>query len=168
MARIVPSDLSRLALSGIHQPEIATLALLEKQLPDEYTVFHGVHWTRQYRGNTLYGEIDFVVLNSAGDILCIEQKNGPLRETGEGLVKDYGGTPKNVGEQIQRSLDSIREKYRYQCGDKPGLSVEYLIDCPDYAVRTLNAAGLDAERIVDAPKAKDLATQIQAILPPER
>lgn len=32
MARIVPSDLSRLALSGIHQPEIATLALLEKQL----------------------------------------------------------------------------------------------------------------------------------------
>jgi len=165
MARIVPSDLSRLALSGVHQPEIATLALLESKLPDDYTVFHGVHWTRQYKGNTLYGEIDFVVLNPAGRILCIEQKNGPLRETDEGLVKDYGAESKNVKSQIQRSVDRIREKFDYQCGGKPRLSVEYLIYCPDHAVKKLNAAALDAERIVDAPKRGELAAYIQAILP---
>jgi len=63
------------------------LARRQGQLPDEYTVFHGVHWTRQYQGTTLYGESDFVVLNPAGRVLFIEQKNGSLRETKEGLFK---------------------------------------------------------------------------------
>lgn len=85
MARIIPSDLTRLALAGAHGPEIATLAHLRDALPEDYTVFHSVHWTRQYRGHTLYGEIDFVILNRAGQVLCIEQKNGPLEESqGEG------------------------------------------------------------------------------------
>ena len=43
MARIVPSDLTRLALSGAHAPELETLAALRDTLPDDYTVFHGVH-----------------------------------------------------------------------------------------------------------------------------
>lgn len=47
MARIVPSDLTRLALSGAHEPEIEMLTTLRDALPDDYTVFHGVHWTRQ-------------------------------------------------------------------------------------------------------------------------
>ena len=89
MARIIPSDLSRLALSGAHEPEIATLAVLRDTLPDDYTVFHDVHWTRQYKGRTLYGEIDFVVLNNAGRVLCIEQKNGRLEEAQGQLFKDY-------------------------------------------------------------------------------
>ncbi|NEV65089.1 NERD domain-containing protein/DEAD/DEAH box helicase [Thiorhodococcus minor] len=167
MARIIPSDLSRLALSGAHEPEIATLAHLRDALPDDYSVFHGVHWTRQYRGRALYGEIDFVVVNGAGKVLCIEQKNGPLAETAEGLVKHYGDEHKNVGQQIQRSIDSIREKFAYQVGKKPGLDIEYLIYCPDHAVKQVVAAGLDAERIVDARKRDRLAQQIQTILPRE-
>lgn len=50
MARIVHSDLTRLALSGGHAPEVETLATLRDTLPGEYTVFHGVHWTRPYKG----------------------------------------------------------------------------------------------------------------------
>ena len=106
MARIVPSDLTRLALSGAHEPEIETLATLRDALPDDYTVFHGVHWTRQYTGRTLYGEIDFVVVNNAGRVLCIEQKNGGLEESEGGLFKDYGDERKSVGDQILRSVDA--------------------------------------------------------------
>ena len=80
MAHIIPSDLSRLALSGAHQPEIETLRILKKELPNDYTVFHGVHWTREYKGWTHFGEIDFVILNCSGDLLFVEQKNGALRE----------------------------------------------------------------------------------------
>ena len=167
MARIVPSDLTRLALSGAHEPEIATLAILRDALPDDYTVFHGVHWTRQYKGRTLYGEIDFVVMNRAGSVLCIEQKNGRLEEVQGQLFKDYGESRKNVGDQILRSIDNIREKFAYQVGRTPGLAVEYLIFCPDHAVKHLAAAALDAERIVDAASRAQLATRIQAILPPE-
>ena len=167
MARIVPSDLTRLALSGAHEPEIATLAILRDTLPDDYTVFHGVHWTRQYKGRTLYGEIDFVVLNRAGRVLCIEQKNGRLEEVQGQLFKDYGESSKNVGDQILRSINGIREKFAHQVGPAPGLAVEYLIYCPDYAVKHLAAAALDAERVVDAASRAQLANRIQRILPAE-
>ena len=63
MARIIPSDITRLALNGVHEPEIQTLQVLKGALPDDYTVYHGVHWSPQYQGMTLFGEIDFVVLN---------------------------------------------------------------------------------------------------------
>jgi hypothetical protein len=78
MAQLVPDDLTQLALAGAHAPGLETLAQLGHDLPDSYTVFHGVHWTRQYKGHTLYGEVDFVVMNAAGALLCIEQENGPL------------------------------------------------------------------------------------------
>ena len=53
-------------MAGAHEPEVATLALLRDALPDDYRVFHGMHWTRQYKGRTLFREIDFVILNPAG------------------------------------------------------------------------------------------------------
>ncbi len=167
MARIVPSDLTRLALAGAHEPEIQTLAHLRDALSDDYTVFHGVHWTRQYKGRTLFGEIDFVVLNRAGRALCIEQKNGPLVEESGKLYKQYPEERKNVGEQVARSLDSIREKFAWQAGGQR-LGVDYLIYCPDHAVRQINAAAIDRERIVDANRRDQLAAVIQQILPPKR
>ena len=129
-------------------------------------MFHGVHWTRQYKGRTLYGEIDFVVINNAGRVLCIEQKNGKLEESEGGLFKDYGDERKSVGDQILRSIDSIREKFAYQVGKKPGLDIEYLVYCPDHAIKRISAAGLDRERIVDATQSRQLAARIQAVLPP--
>ncbi len=167
MAHIIPDDLTRLALAGAHEPELATLALLRDTLPDHYRVFHGVHWTRQYKGRTLFGEIDFVVLNGAGRVLCIEQKNGPLEEREGQLLKHYGGAAKNVGDQVLRSVNSIREKFAHQVGAYPALEVDYLIYCPDHTLRRLAAAGIDAERVVDAGARDGLAKRIRAILPME-
>lgn len=166
MARIVPSDLSRLALSGAHQPELATLAGLKDALPDHYTVFHGVHWSRQYQGTTVYGEVDFVVLNHAGQVLCIEQKNGPLLERDGALIKVYGDQEKDVGDQILRAVGNIKAKFQYQCGKLERLAIDYLIYCPDHAIAQLQSVALDQERIVDAPLREKLADMIQAILPP--
>ena len=61
MAHIVPSDVSRLALSGGSRHELDTLQQLKIDLPNDYTVFHGVHWSREYEAWTHFGEIDFVV-----------------------------------------------------------------------------------------------------------
>ena len=87
MAYIIPSDITQLALSGAHSLELETLAYLKKALPGDYTVFHGVHWSKDYAGGTSFGEIDFVIINRSGEVLFIEQKNGPLEERSEGLVK---------------------------------------------------------------------------------
>ncbi|HTH39144.1 MAG TPA: NERD domain-containing protein, partial [Rhodocyclaceae bacterium] len=86
MAHILPDGWRELAVTGAAQREIETLALLESGLPDSYTVYHAVHWTNIERGYAVFGEIDFVVVNQAGNLLLIEQKSGFLDETAEGLI----------------------------------------------------------------------------------
>ena len=166
MAKIVPSDLSRQALAGAHRAELKTLQLLKTGLPGAYTVFHGVHWSREYEAWTHFGEIDFVVMNQSGKVLFIEQKNGKLEETQTGLVKRYGAKEKNVVQQVHRSIDKVREKFNWANGRQRRLDVDYLIYCPDYRIKQVNAAGLDAQRVVDAGDKVGLAARIQHFLGP--
>lgn len=168
MARIIPSDISRLALSGAPTQELETLQQLKNALPEDYTVFHGVHWSREYAAWTHFGEIDFVVLNRSGDVLFIEQKNGLLEESTAGLIKRYGQSEKNVADQIHRSVDKVREKYKWQNGSAQPMVVDYLIYCPDYRVKHINAAGLNSARVVDAAAKDGLTGRIQTILGPGR
>jgi len=164
LAYIIPSDISRLALSGSHLSELETLRTLKTALSNDYTIFHGVHWTREYHGWTHFGEIDFVVLNRSGDLLFIEQKNGVLSEGADGLVKNYQDSSKDPVGQIRRSIDKVREKFQWQHGRKMALQVDYLVYLPDYRVRDLNAAGLDASRVVDAAHRDSLSIRIQELL----
>ena len=166
MAHIVPSDISRLALSGENSCELDTLKELKTRLPNDYTVFHGVHWSREYEAWTHFGEIDFVVLNRSGKVLFIEQKNGALEETGTSLVKNYDEGGKDVAQQLQRSIDKVRGKFQWTHGRQTNLQVDYLFYCPDYRVKNLNAAGLSAGRIVDAADKAGLAARIQSVLEP--
>lgn len=81
MARLIPDDWKSLAATGAAERERETLAALEHALPDTYTVYHGVHWTRADQGFSVFGEAAFVVVSAAGRVLLIEQKAGFLRET---------------------------------------------------------------------------------------
>jgi hypothetical protein len=166
MARIIPSDISPLALAGAHSGELETLALLKAQLGPDYAVFHSVHWSFSQGQGTRFGEIDFILVNRAGAVLCIEQKNGVLSETPDGLVKVYAQRRKSVGAQIHRALDQVRDKFQWQHGSAPPLDLDYLLYCPDYRVRNLNAAGLDQSRILDAAATDGLARRIERILGP--
>jgi hypothetical protein len=166
MAYIVPSDISQLALAGGKTLELDTLRILRNSLSGDYTVFHGVHWSREYAGHTVYGEVDFVVVNRSGEVLVIEQKNGPLKETEAGLIKVYGSGPKNVRDQVRRSLENMREKFKRIHGHQAGLKLDYLIYCPDYRIDNLNAATLDPSRIVDARSVESLSDRITEILGP--
>lgn len=160
MARIVPTDISRRALAGGQARELDTLALLKDRLPERLTIYHGVHWTYEYRSRTAFGEADFVVVDEAGRALLIEQKSGALRQTADDLVKDYADGPKSVVRQIHRAVERVREKFRWQHGR--GLILDYLLYCPDHRVRTVNAAGLARSRIIDA--GDDLCACIETLL----
>ena len=156
-----------MSVTGAAQREIETLTLLAHALPDAYTVFHGVHWTQlDTTGQTfsVYGEIDFIVLSPEGRLLLIEQKSGFLAETVEGLAKRYPGLdkPKLVKNQILRSVSALRQRFGNE-GEK--LSIDYLLYCPDYQVKKIEAAGLAADRIVDARQRERLPSIIQTILP---
>ena len=164
MAKIFPSDWRSLEATGAAQREIETLAMLEQALPDSYAVYHGVHWTRVGGGFSMFGEIDFVVVNPAGAMLLIEQKSGFLKETAEGLVKAYGPKQKSVSVQMARTADAVRSKFS-AVDREAALQIEVLFYCPDYEVKQPAIAGLDPARIVDAKRRDELAGVIQAILP---
>jgi hypothetical protein len=107
---------------------------------------------------TVFGEADFIIVNRSGEALVIEQKSGNLDETSDGLVKNYPDGRKSVAAQIHRTLDGIRDQFKRQSGRE--IALDYLIYCPDYRVRDLNAVGVVASRIVDAGEAARLAARI--------
>ena len=168
MARLMPSDVSHLALAGGRSEELDTLRQLQAELPPAYTVFHGIHWSRDYRNSIRFGELDFVVVNQAGKVLVIEQKNGRLEETENGLVKVYSNRakPKSVADQVRRNLNGVREKFKAAQHHQADLDLDYLIYCPDHRIANLNAAALDASRIVDAASRGGLAERVGLLLEP--
>ncbi|MCY4217832.1 MAG: NERD domain-containing protein [Gammaproteobacteria bacterium] len=164
MAYLIPSDLSQLFLSDPHNPEIPVLKMLGDELPDDYTVFHGVHWSLEYQKWTHFGEIDFVILNQSGKVLVIEQKNGPLEETKDGLVKRYTTQEKNPVQQLNRSINKVQDKFKKANPQHSRIEIDYLVYCPDYKVKDANAAGVGKNRIVDANSKNILAKKIEKIL----
>jgi len=165
MARILPDGWRELAVTGAAQREIETLAILADGLPDDYTVYHAVHWTGIDGRYAIYGEIDFAVVSLAGDLLLIEQKSGFLDETADGLVKQYPGKSKSVPVQISRMVSQLRGKLAGR-GDIPSVHTDALLYCPDYTVRNPETAGLVPERIVDASRRDQLCRIIGRLLPP--
>ena len=175
MARILPDGWQALAntpaLSAGAQRELETLAVLAAALPDDYTVYHALHWTTIDRGHAVFGEIDFVIVNRAGNLLLIEQKTGFLNETPDGLVKHYPGKTKSVPVQMARSADALRSKISARSGSAASsriapLHIDSLLFCPHYTVKNAATAGIVPERIVDARRRDQLAAVIQKLLPP--
>ena len=164
MAIIYPDGWKELTAIGAAAREIETLSLLAEALSDEYTIYHGVHWTRVQQSYQLWGEIDFAILSPSGKLLLIEQKSGFLTETPEGLVKTYNNRAKPVAFQMGRTIDGIRTRLNLYCkGTK--VSIDSLLYCPDYTVKDPGSAGIDPARIVDASMREHLAHIIRSILP---
>src|SRR5262245_40743253 len=110
MAKIFPSDWKTLDKAGVAARELETLSVLEAGLPDRFTVFHGVHWTRIDGDRAVFGEIDFVIVSTDARILLIEQKSGFLTETADGLFKIYAGGGKSVAVQLGRTLENLQKR----------------------------------------------------------
>jgi hypothetical protein len=165
MAHIIPDGWQNLDIATPSvQRELETLRDLASTLPDDYTVYHGIHWSTLDRGHAVFGEIDFVVVNRSGSLLLIEQKLGFLSETAEGLVKEYPGKSKSVPVQMARSRDALLDKLKQRNGLGP-TRVESLLFCPHYTVKNPHSAGIVPERIVDSKRKDQLAQIIQKILP---
>ena len=163
MATLCPSDITKLMMDSEHSGEMETLKLLKSKLPSCLHVFHGMHWSREGKNYTAFGEIDFVVVDSDGHVLIIEQKNGGLDEVGGDLVKRYGNTNKSVSDQIHRMRNNILEKFKQQnLGQQ--LTLDYLFYCPDYRVANISGTAIDEKRIVDASNRDKLPDTIQGLL----
>ncbi|HLX02434.1 MAG TPA: ATP-binding domain-containing protein [Trinickia sp.] len=164
MARTVPDDWKHLAAVGAAQRERETLALLEGALPDGYTVYHGVHWTRLNQSFSVFGEADFAIVSPAGRVMIVEQKAGFLRETPKGLVKVYLQTERNVSIQLARTIEGMHRRFTAAFGAGT-YCIEELLYCPDYVVKNTAIAGVNPDRIVDATRRDRLVSIIREALP---
>ena len=164
MARIVPDDWQHLEAVGAAARERETLALLEKGLPDDYTVYHGLHWTRLHEGFSVFGEADFVIVSPAGRVMIVEQKTGFLRETPKGLVKVHLQTERNVAVALARTVESLHRRFTAAFGAGTYF-LEELLYCPDHTVKDAAIAGVDPARIVDAARKGQLVSIVRAALP---
>jgi hypothetical protein len=163
MATLHPAGWRQLQVTGSARREIETLAVLERALPDAFTVYHGVHWTRFKDGFSLYGEIDFAVVAPNARVLFVEQKSGFLEETADGLHKVYADKRKSVADQMLRTVEHVQARYaRARSGER--MCVDALLYCPDHVLKNPAIAGLDPALIVDARRRDQLPAVIQAVL----
>lgn len=165
MAEIIPAGWREFAASGSAGRQAKTLELLAAGLADSYRVYHAVHWSSAEGSYAVFGSIDFVVMNRAGEILIIEQASGLLDETPDGLVKRYPGRSHAVASALSRNVKALRQRLNAR-PDAPAARIDYLFYCPDYRVREPHTAGLPPERIVDHQQGGELAKVVAALLPP--
>lgn len=163
MPRIHPDGWRSIPASGALARKLDTLAELDERLPAEFTVFHGIHWTRAADETLLFGSVDFVVIGPGARVLLVEQVAGFLDETDEGLVKRHIRTRRKVSVDLAHTADHLRARLA-ALPDGEASELDLLLYCPDHVVRAPGTAGLDPSRIVDATTRERLVTTVTELL----
>ncbi|WP_374404340.1 ATP-binding domain-containing protein [Niveibacterium sp.] len=159
MARIYPDGWEALANGAA--PSLVrlldTLRRLGEALPDDWVVFHGVHWQHGAEGQALFGAVDLALVAPSGACVLIEQRTGFLRESAEGLLRGSAAQAVNVAHHLGRAVAVLREKLARVSADA---SVTGLLFLPDYRVRQPQTAGLDPALIIDADQRDALVVRV--------
>jgi hypothetical protein len=164
MARLIPEDIAEPHQGPWHPSERATLNKLAVLLPDDYTVFHGIHWARIDQASPVYGEIDFIVMNRAGRLLALEQKDTPVTVMRNDLMVQYRDQagPKSVTAQVARNLNQLRSEFAKRHNNR-SLVVDHLLYLPESVLSGPLPPGVDPSRVVDQTRAGSLVQVIEEI-----
>ncbi len=161
MAQLFPNDVEAVAQEHRFYGEMATLLRLRDELPDQYAVFHGVHWTKVEDNAAIYGEIDFLIVNPYGKVLAIEQKETAIEQDAKGelfaLYEQANGkkTKKNIRAQVTRNIQSLRQEFSKRYPNQ-SLQIDHLLYLPTAKISGAIPANIALGRIVDANEAKYL------------
>lgn len=162
MAQVHPPLQSIRPMTPGEHAELAILTLLAQGLGNAYELFHGVNWTSVQPGHDLHGELDIVVVNSAGDVALLEVKSGEVFLNGQGAFKRYGAATKDVGRQVRTQFDAVLHRLR---SDRLGSGrLLHLLVLPDQRVDGPGTVAFPRERIIDAAECVDLCGHLQRTL----
>ena len=159
MAKVHPPLASIRPASAGEYAEYEILKTLAEGLPDAYELFHGVHWATVHVGRDRHGELDIVVVNSAGDVAVLEVKAGKVLLSEQGVFKRYGAQSKDVGQQAHMQFGAVLHRLRTE-----GLSsgrLLHLLVLPDQRLDAAGSIAFPRERIADASDCMDLPGFVQ-------
>jgi hypothetical protein len=142
--------------------ELALLHTLERGLPDAYTLFHSVDWSKGTGTHEQHGEIDIVVINQSGDVLLIEVKAGNLEFRVDGIFKTYSGQAHNVSAQIGLQYSALRSRLK---DAQLAVHVNHLLVLPDVRVQS-ETVRWPRERIVDSSDMESIVSRTKEQIGP--
>jgi hypothetical protein len=154
MAQIFPEDFHIENKEFRFSSEIGTLLRLKSELPDQYSVFHGIHWTRIEEDAAIYGEIDFLVVNQYGKILAIEQKETKIERSKAGdllaIYESANGrrSEKSISSQVTRNIHSLRQEFSRRYSGK-SIQIDHLLYLPTATITGPLPSNLAIGRVVD-------------------
>lgn len=157
-ATVYPSGSLGTELEGAHVRERDVLLQLQRSLPNEFIVYHGIHWTRLEHGLTAIGRIQFLVLSPKGHVYCILMRTGLLRQDGQRLVKHIAQSEHDVFNLLAEQLNALHHKFKTQ--HTLELSLEGIFYCPDFTVPQATGLAVECSRIVDAKSRTELGQVI--------
>jgi hypothetical protein len=160
-ARVYPTDTSELALDGVHARERDVLLQLQSDLPEQFTIYHGVHWSRIEHGLTVTGRIQYLVLGPSGILYSILMKTGLMKVEEGRVVKQLGDQRQDVFNALAEQAALLAQKFRQQHHGE--LLIEPIFYCPDYTVPEATGLTVNSERIVDARRKDGLGQLIKTI-----
>ena len=161
MAQIFPEDFHIENKEFRFSSEIGTLLRLKSELPDQYSVFHGIHWTRIEEDAAIYGEIDFLVVNQYGKILAIEQKETKIERSKAGdLLAIYDSangrrSEKSISSQVTRNIHSLRQEFSRRHSGK-SIQIDHLLYLPTATITGPLPSSLAIGRVVDQSESINL------------
>lgn len=161
MAQIFPEDFQIENKEFRFSSEIGTLLRLKSELPDQYSVFHGIRWTRIEEDAAIYGEIDFLVVNQYGKILAIEQKETKIERSKAGdllaIYESANGrrSEKSISSQVTRNIHSLRQEFSRRHFGK-SIQIDHLLYLPTATVTGPLPSSLAIGRVVDQSESINL------------
>ena len=148
MAKVTPPLHTIKAMSPGQYTEIGVLEKLAMELPDTFELFHSVDWSQARPAGDGHWEIDIIVLNQSGDLALLEVKAGSLKFLDQGMFKDYGGSQRNVGKQVQWQFQGIQQRLR---AAGLGVRLMHFLVLPDATVSSeAGTIGFPRERLLDS------------------
>lgn len=164
MARMIPKKPHPDTKS---QAELKLFAEFEKQLPDDYTVFHSVSWQLKTHQRGLEdGESDFLIAHPKFGLLIVEVKGGHIRYDGFTDQWSSNNNPiKDPFKQGRKNKYSLLEKLReLPVWRNRWLTVGYAAAFPDVPVKGDLRLDAPRELILDTVDLRDLRDWVERAL----
>lgn len=163
MARMFPSDIDS---ENVTDSEMDVFYALRDRLDDSYTVFHSYNiLPRNFRGNLIDGEIDFLIFSPRHGILVFEVKGGSIRYEPENgrWFQNNNPAKESPFDQAARNVRAVLEFLKKNFDGRAPVYVGKAVCFPDVNVAFYNLPAFAEGITLIGPQLRDINGAVTAL-----